>query len=70
MASINKRNGSYQSQVRVGFASKLVSFSSKAEARAWAAGEEAALYSSLKASGSYMPMDMANALLSEGVLSW
>ena len=63
MASINKRNGSYQSQVRVGFASKLVSSSSKAEARAWTAGEEAALYSSLKASGSYMPMDMADAVV-------
>ena len=63
MASINKRNGSYQSQVRVGFASKLVSFSSKAEARAWAAGEEAALYSSLEASGRYMPMDMADAVV-------
>ena len=70
MASIHKRNGSYHSPVRIGSASKLASFSSKAEARAWAAGEEAALYSSLKVSGRYMPMDMATQLLSEGVLSW
>lgn len=33
------------------------------QSRAWAAGEEAALYSSLKASGRYMPMDMADAVV-------
>lgn len=63
MASIRKRNGRYQAQVRIGSVSKSASFSSKAEARAWAAGEEAALYSSCKSSGSYTPMNMAEVLL-------
>jgi len=63
MASIRKRNGRYQAQVRIGSVSKSASFSSKAEARAWAAGEEAALYSSCKASGSYTPTNMAEVLL-------
>ena len=63
MASIRKRNGRYQAQVRIGPMSKSASFSSKAEARAWAAGKEAALYSSLKASGRYMPINMAEVLL-------
>ena len=62
MASIRKRNGSYQAQVRIGSASKLASVLLKAEARL-AAGEEASLYLSLKASGRYMPMDMANAVV-------
>ena len=50
MASIRRRNGRYQAQVRIGAVSKSASFSSKAEARAWAAGEEAALFSSFKVS--------------------
>ena len=62
MASIRKRNGRYQAQVRIGSLSKSASFSSKAEARAWETVEEAALYSSLKASGRYVPMDMAGAV--------
>ena len=33
LASIRKRNGRYQAQVRIGSASKLASFSLKAEAR-------------------------------------
>ena len=63
MTSIRKRNGRYQAQLRVGSVSKLASFSSKAEARAWAAEEKAALRSSLKPSARNMPMDMANAVV-------
>ena len=63
MASIHKRNGIYQAQVRIGSMSKSARFPSKAVACAWAAGEEAALYSSLKASGRYMLMDMADAVV-------
>ena len=59
MASIGKRNGRSQAQVRVGSVPKSASFSSKVEKRAWATGEEAALYSSCKASGRYKPMNMA-----------
>ena len=46
--------------------SKAASFSSKAEARAWAAGGGAALYSSVKASGRYVPMDMADTVVERG----
>ena len=63
MALIRKRNGCYQAQVRIGSASKSASFSSKTEARTWAAGEEAALYSSVRASGWYMSIDMADAVV-------
>ena len=62
MESIRKRNGSYQAQVRIGSVSKSASFSSKAEARASTAGEEAEIYSSVKLSGRYMTLDMCKLL--------
>ena len=69
MASIRKRNGRYQAQVRIGSVSKSASFSSKAEARAWAAGEEAAtLFLSLEAPVRYTAMDMANAVIERRIV--
>ena len=62
MASTHKRNGRFQAQFSIGSVSKSTSFSLKAEARAWAAGEEAAIYSSAKASGHYMLQDIAEVL--------
>jgi len=49
MAKIRKRHNRYQAQVRLGLVSRSASFSTRAEARAWAAGIEAVLLAEMKA---------------------
>jgi len=59
MASIRKRNGRYQAQVRINGHSSSSSFDTRSEARAWAAGIEASLLSSCRSRCGHRPHDMA-----------
>jgi len=59
MATIRKRHNRYQAQVRIGLVSRSASFSTRAEARAWAAGIEAILLAEMKAHRAYSPKNIA-----------
>lgn len=58
MATVRKRHNRYQAQVRIGLVSRSASFSTRVEARAWAAGIEAVLLAEMKAHRAYSVMGL------------